>query len=230
MSDLRIDWATSKAASYACRKWHYSGTMPPSSSVKIGVWEDDIFTGVILFSLGCGDCTNGKAYGLPDKFAIAELARVALKPGHKTPVSRCVAIAIRMLRRQSPNLKMLISFADPDQGHHGGIYQAMNWIYTGLSDRNKYFIVRGKRIHGRTVGGRGWVQSVGWLRDNIDPDADLVLLPKHRYLLPLDDETRQRILPLAKPYPKRGKDQAPAFPAGLGGETPTPTLRLSEAA
>jgi hypothetical protein len=28
---------------------------------------------------------------------------------------------------------------------------------------------------------------------------------KHRYLMPLDDDMRARILPLAKPYPKRAK-------------------------
>jgi len=28
---------------------------------------------------------------------------------------------------------------------------------------------------------------------------------KHKYLMPLDDDMRARILPLAKPYPKRAK-------------------------
>jgi hypothetical protein len=28
---------------------------------------------------------------------------------------------------------------------------------------------------------------------------------KHRYLMPLDEDMRQRIMPLAKPYPKRVK-------------------------
>lgn len=53
---------------------------------------------------------------------------------------------------------------------------------------------------------------------------------KHRYLMPLDAEMREQIAPLAKPYPKRPKDQDLANPAKLGGETPTRTLQHSDEA
>ena len=40
--------------------------------------------------------------------------------------------------------------------------------------------------------------------------------PKHRYALPLDDAMRAQIAPLAKPYPKRPKEHAPAVQVGSG--------------
>ena len=53
---------------------------------------------------------------------------------------------------------------------------------------------------------------------------------KHKYLMPLDAEMRERILPLSKPYPKRAKDQASEDHSDLGGETPTRTLQDSDEA
>jgi hypothetical protein len=162
-SELRLDWATPEAAQFACKRWHYTGKMP-AAGVKIGIWEGETFVGAILFSIGAANSTNGKAYGLAEKNEIAELVRVAMKPGHRYPVSRCVALAVRMLRKQSPRLRMLISFADTEQGHHGGIYQAGNWIYAGLSAEQREYIVHGKRKHAKTIHSNGWKQNEEWLR------------------------------------------------------------------
>lgn len=35
--------------------------------------------------------------------------------------------------------QIIVSFADSEQGHIGYIYQATNWIYTGISPKMKYF-------------------------------------------------------------------------------------------
>jgi hypothetical protein len=40
--------------------------------------------------------------------------------------------------RQCP-YEIIVSFADSEQGHVGFIYQATNWIYTGISPKMKYF-------------------------------------------------------------------------------------------
>ena len=52
---------------------------------------------------------------------------------------------------------------------------------------------------------------------------------KHKYLMPLDNEMRKRILPLAKPYPKRASSETidtPGFHPGKGGVTPTDALHF----
>lgn len=209
--ELRLDWCSGKAARYACERWHY--------------------TGAILFGIGAGRSTDGRKYGLARANEVAELVRVALKPGHAHSVTRCVSIAIRMLRRQSPNLRLLISFADPQQGHHGGIYQGGNWLYTGETDEDRSYIIRGQPKHPKTIHSNGWKQNEDWLRRHVDPNARCVRLPgKHRYLYPLDDEIRERVAPLAVPFPKRAKDQAADPHSALGGETPTRTLQIAEPA
>jgi hypothetical protein len=213
--ELRLDGADGRAAKFACERWHYTGSLP-SAGVRIGVWEGGQFAGVILFGIGAGRSTDGRKYGLASAYEVAELVRVALKPGHVHPVSRCVAIAIRMLRRQSPKLRLLISFADPAQGHHGGVYQAGGWVYAGTTPTDRVFIVRGERRHPKTIHSNGWRQNVEWLRAHVDPNARCETTPgKHRYLMPLDDEMRSRVAPLARPYPKRPK----------GGPLPAPPAR-----
>lgn len=227
---LRLGWASGQAAKYACERWHYTRSMP-SAGVKIGVWEDGAFSGAILFGIGAGRSTDGRKYGLSRANEVAELVRVALKPGHRTPVSRCVAIAIRMLRKQSPSLRLLISFADTAQGHHGGIYQAGNWIYAGTTATDRVFVVRGARKHPKTIHSLGWKQNEEWLRAHIDPNAKCELTPaKHRYLMPLDDEMRRVIAPLARPYPTRAKGNSRLVPPARGRCDSEPSAPISEVA
>ena len=47
-------------------------------------------------------------------------------------VSQCI--------KQLPKPTALVSYADPNQNHHGFIYQATNWIYTGESTPKKRYI------------------------------------------------------------------------------------------
>lgn len=204
-ADLRVDWATHKAAKYACENWHYSGCLPAGKLVKVGVWESKQFIGVVVFGMGAGGATNGTKYGLATHGDMCELVRIALTE-HKAPVSRIMALAIRFLVKKCPDLRMIISFADPAEGHHGGVYQAANWVYSGDSASDRKFVVRGRAMHPKSVHSLGWRQSLGWLKANIDPNAYETKTPgKHRYLMPLDKEMREQIAPLAKPYPKRVK-------------------------
>lgn len=223
---LKIDWATAEAARYACEHWHYSKCVPVFKAVRIGVWENEKFIGVVLFGQGATP-EIGSPYGLK-LTEICELTRVALTT-HLAPVSKIIALALRFLKKQCPGLKMVVSFADAGHGHHGGIYQAGGWIYTGGSETHGYrvngTIVHPKTLHSRY--GKGG-QSIPWLRSNVDPNAERVVAGfKHRYLMPLDSDMRKKILPLSRPYPKRaGSDtkDTPANLAGEGGSTPTPAL------
>lgn len=189
MTDVRIDFCGHDAASYAVRRWHYSGCLPTGKLVKVGVWEDGEFVGVVLFSRGASPWL-GVAYDL-DHTEICELTRIAMR-AHSTPVSQVVARALRLLREQSPELRLVVSFADPVQGHHGGIYQAGNWIYTGDSNEVVEHFVRGKWRHVR--GSYHEVKAAGGAPTRTRPG-------KHRYLMPLDRAMRRRLAPLALPYP-----------------------------
>ena len=197
--NLKIDWATHKAAKYACENWHYSGTVPASRSAYIGAWENGNFIGVIIFSLGASP-SLGNPYGLK-MTECCELTRVALRQ-HQSEVTKMIAVGIIMLKKANPKSRLIVSFADTFHGHHGGIYQGGNWIYSGDTDISKmYKLPNGQLVDPRRYNGHGHNK-----KQPIPMGAILInTTPKHRYLMPLDKKMRKQILPLSKPYPKRPK-------------------------
>jgi hypothetical protein len=132
----------------------------------------------------------------------AELCRIALDR-HITPVTRILAIAIKMLKRNAgyPAARELCRF---DQGHDRRIYQASNWYYVGQTEHEAGIKLNGKLTHRRTINSKYGTSDIEWLRNRIDPAAERYEgHPKFKYLLPLDDEITQRVKLLSKPYPQR---------------------------
>lgn len=223
---LKLDWCDAKAAKFAVEHWHYSQRMPFGKMVRIGVWENGSFIGCVLF--GYSATPNvAKGAGLRQQ-EIVELTRVALRQ-HTAPVSRIVSIALAMLRKHCPGLRLVVSFADVDQGHIGGIYQAGNWVYTGCSmeGQKSGYVVRGKYMHCRSAGMKGR-NTLDWVRANLDPKAtDFITQGKHRYIMPLDVDMRKQIEPLRRPYPKRAGSAdsgTSCVQHGGGGANPTSAL------
>jgi hypothetical protein len=173
---------------------------------------------VALFSRGASPGL-GRRYNL-DQNELCELSRIALT-AHSIEVSRFVKIAVAFLKKNSPALRMIVSFADPGNSHHGGIYQAGNWIYTGTSTPELKFFHQGRWKHRREVVSK---VSFGKQKKQIDYKSILQMMTpgKHRYLMPLDDEMRARVLPLSKPYPKRPKkpDDTDQVNRGRGSTDP----------
>lgn len=218
MSELLVAPCSHKAAKFAVEHWHYSSSMPTPPVVKFGVWEAGAYVGCVLFSRGANNNLH-KAYGV-GVTECCELTRVALSQ-HERPVSQIVSVAVRELRRANPALRVVVSYADPAEGHVGGIYQAMNWFYTGQTSKDFYAIDRaGRRLHSRQVSSTGVKRQYGELRRVPRHDeCEIVPVPgKHRYVLPLDKEMRRQLEPLAKPYPKRASGQGDTLaPSQAGG-------------
>ena len=223
--ELKLDWCSHEAAKFACEHWHYSRCMPVGNTVKIGIWENKKYIGCVIYSHGANN-NIGKPYNLLQTECI-ELTRVALSK-HTAPVSRILSISIKMLKKQSHGIRLIVSYADMEQGHNGGIYQATNWIFTGESKLDA-LIVNGEKVHRKTIYSRYGFNSVDLLKQmGLDVEwADG--LPKYKYLMPLDDAMRSQVESLRKPYPKKpcaGSETVTRQPiqAGEGGSIPTPAL------
>ena len=227
-ADLRLDWCSYQAAKWAVEHWHYSKRMPATiqKPVKIGVYESGVFIGAVVF--GCGASSSlGSQFGV-DKKEVAELVRVALTV-HANQVSRIIAIACKMIKKQSPGLRLIISFADPNQDHIGAIYQAAGWIYTGTSSESTVYIDRrGHEFHARNIGSYTGVDKYGVKKYNRAEMISEESRPgKYRYLYPLDPAMRSQIEPFRKPYPKRERgeiDNAAESNPQTGGASPTRSL------
>jgi hypothetical protein len=220
--NLKIGWATHESSKYACENWHYSKCIPVNKLVKIGVWENKKFIGVVIYGYGTSPKIS-HSYGL-EFFDVCELVRVALTK-HMTPVSKILSISLKFLKKHCPNIKLVVSFADQNQGHHGGIYQATNWIYSGETGQSKEIYYKGEKIN---------QMSLRHKKNRSDFNQNLVEYkmskPKHRYLMPLCDDIKEKINKLKKPYPKRveHKSNASNFQLEESGAVPTNTLQLQD--
>lgn len=148
--------------------------MPMGKTVKIGVWEGIKFIGVIIFSMGTSK-DIGTKYGL-SQFEACELTRIALAT-HENTVTKMMSIALKLLKKQSPNLKLVVSFADPEEGHEGTIYKAGNWIKDGFSTKLEAFIVGGRKVTSR---------SYHELTKKGITGEKIKIQPKHKFIYALD--------------------------------------------
>lgn len=201
---LKIAGCKHEAAAHACKTWHYSRTVPAGKLVKVGVWEGGTFIGCVIFGRGANN-NLGNKYGLKQT-EVCKLVRIALTD-HQAPVSKIAALAIRFLRRTSPGLRLIVSYADPVQGHVGGIYQAGNWIYSGRSQDQRELLVNGKDMHKRSAFSKWGTAAPERLREITGQSIEWGPTRwKHTYLMPLDEAMRAQLAPLRLPYPKKADD------------------------
>lgn len=201
---LKLDWCSHEAAVYATKHWHYSGSMPAGKTVKIGVWEDKKFIGCVIYSRGANNNLL-KPYGLACTEG-CELTRIALS-SHSHPVSRIIKVSLVLLKKLCPEIRLIISFTDSRQNHHGGVYQAANWIYNGYMETTPDYWLNGRWMHQRTVN-----QIFGSLKAIPRDTKKRPGGTRLRYILPLDEEMRRMIEPMRKKYPKRVKQAITSFP------------------
>lgn len=198
---IEIKIANAKAIRYACLNFHYAKRVP---NIKYGfnVYENGVWCGVILFGYGAA-INIASPFGL-HQGEVLELERVALN-GKQTTTSQCVAAALKALYKINPIVKIIVSYADIDQNHAGIIYQATNWIYLGKFNEGERgaFIIHGKKVHRRSIGAMGGIQSLEWVRNNLDPEAtEFRTKGKHKYIFVFDKRLRKEYQKLSKPYPK----------------------------
>jgi len=193
---LRLDWCSHEAARYAVMKWHYSKVLPTGKLVKVGVWENMKFIGVIIFSRGASPhlCTKWSILNIE----ICELTRIALDK-HEAPVSRLISIALRFLKKHCPGIRLVVSFADPNQKHVGAIYQASNWIYTGISEPVDEWYINGRWRH--TRGAWAYLKNEN-IRNNVPRRK---ALGKYRYVWVFDRKLENKIKGREEKYPKRAE-------------------------
>ena len=224
--ELKLAWVGIDAARHACVNWHYSKKLPAGKLAKVGVWEDGKFIGVVIFGRGANPRICGP-YGL-EQTQMCELVRVAMRK-HVTTVSRILSIAMKFLKKQMPGVRLILSYADPFQGHHGGIYQAGNWIYVGKSQAQREVVINGVHVHKRSANAKYGTASVEKIAAMTGKKVEYgPLLWKHTYLMALDKEMRSKIQAKAQPFPTRLK-QAAAPTRGAAAEHHRPERSKSGA-
>lgn len=226
MIENKIQIATNAMVEFACKNFHYSQSVPCGRKIAYSIFEENKFIGVIIYSLGANN-KLAQSFGMVQG-EVVELTRIALST-HKNPVSRYIAITLKKLRKQCKTIKIVVSYADKEnQNHIGGIYQASNWIYLGLSRcSDTQLFYKGKWTHLRSI------NAIGEKNPKLKAYL-LKTLPKrknsdkYKYIYCFDKELEIKYRKLQKKYPKKNaclvQKQNVTIPSKDDGSNPINTL------
>ncbi len=151
----------------------------------------------LVFSISANK--NLEPYLFNRSVGLRELARVWAPDGHEpNELTQAIAAACRALRRDCPEVEAVVSFADPNVGHHGGVYQAASWLYVSTSEESRGYLADDGRIVARRAFHSNAQSRV--------PNLPVVKREgKHRYVRPLTARARRALRQPVKPYPKENR-------------------------
>lgn len=184
---------------------HYAKRMCPIS-YAFGAWRGNILIEVVTYGTPASAPLRAGICGEKWADKVLELNRLCCENSNNV-ASKLVGRSLRLL----PKPSIVVSYADTAQGHVGYIYQATNFIYTGLSAKRTDWKIKGKEhLHGATIAdeSRGQENRVEWMRQKYGDDFYLEDRPrKHRYVFfcGLKWQTgamRRALLYPVEPYPK----------------------------
>lgn len=110
--------------------YHYAHRVP-SIVVAVGMYVDGVLAGCITYGMAASTKSSKAICGERHSDVVLELNRLfVFNWAGRNSESWLVGQSYAFIQRPA----ILLSFADTGQNHIGYIYQATNWLYTGLSD------------------------------------------------------------------------------------------------
>jgi len=136
--DIVVKVLPASAANAFVRKYHYSGKVVNNSSLHFGAFLDGVLHGVMSF----GSPMDKRkvlplvhtADGVPCLWnEMLELNRMAFDEHlPRNSESRCISVAVRLLKKNAPHIKWILSFSDGTQCGDGTIYRASGFALTAI--------------------------------------------------------------------------------------------------
>lgn len=151
VKEMVVKQISAKEAREYIATYHYTKTFPDSTKFVFAGFYQNSLAGIICYGMGASKNQYTSLIKDIKKGQYLELTRLWSHDNMpKNTESKLIAESIKMLPSQ---YKLVISFADPTQGHVGTIYQATSWLYCGMSNKGKCLITKdGITKHTRLLG------------------------------------------------------------------------------
>jgi hypothetical protein len=182
-------------------KHHYLHRKAPCSKA-FGLFDQaEQLRGVVLYGTPSSSALRAGIAGKEQAFNVIELTRLWIDDNSpKNSESYLIGNSLKHCGKE-----IVVSFADTSQNHLGIVYQATNWLYTGLSAKRTDWTVEGIDKHGHT-----WADkyTASQMRELYGDRFTLVARSrKHRYIfINAKGLRRKELLALLRykqePYPK----------------------------
>lgn len=176
----------------------------PLIMYAFGLYSENNLIGVISYGAPASPHLARGLCGEEHALDVLELNRLCLETNEKNMASILVSRSMKLL----PSPKIIVSYADTKIGHIGYVYQATNFLYTGLSAKRKDPV-------GFDTSGGGKHSRGHWGKDLVDRPR------KHRYVSFVGNkkqkkDLRSKLKYKVEPYPK---GQSNTYDAGGAVET-----------
>lgn len=151
--DIIVKVIPAKIANEFVKKHHYSGKVVPNSKLHFGCFLDDKLHGVMSYG---PSLDKSKTIGLVSNTRwneFIELNRMAFDDYlPKNSESRCISISIKIIKKNAPHIKWILSYSDGCDCGDGTIYRASGFNLTLIKENSDLFLLpNGKKIHSMTI-------------------------------------------------------------------------------
>ena len=196
-----------RTAKSLIQRHHYLHSLPGGTQLAFGVFFGTSLLGAL--TLGVGPANAHRLIDGSGPRDCATLTRLWLSDDlPKNSESRVIGTVLRSLKKHT-DLKFLLSYADPAQGHLGTIYQATGWLYTGTSSAVPlYDVGDGVIRHSRSLAHAYGTHSLRHFAEHGVIVRLVAQVAKHRYVYILDPSWRDRLKPSVLPYPRRNEESS----------------------
>jgi len=137
----------SKIANEFVKKHHYSGKVVQNSSLHFGCFLDDKLHGVMSYG---SPLDKRKVLPLVQPSLwneMLELNRMAFDDYlPKYSESRCFSISVKLLKKNAPHIKWILSFSDGTQCGDGSIYRASGFFLTSIKKNDQVWEIEGMKV------------------------------------------------------------------------------------
>ena len=173
---------------------HYSHTWS-SCKYALGLYKNNLIVGVVVYGYPIGRNAALSISPIIKEKEVLELTRLWISDSEgKNTESWLLGQSFKWLKQHASDIKVLISYSDPNAGHVGIIYQATNWLYQGRNSDSRWYLINNELLHPRTVYSRFGTRAIEELKvmDKIKNVEIVEVERKYRYIYILTGKRERR--------------------------------------
>ena len=134
---LKVKLIKKSLADSIIKKYHYSGKVVANSKLNFGVYYDDILEGAIQYGSPLDKKKVIQYVGNSGWNSFFEINRMAFSDKlPRNSESRALSISMKMIKKNYPFVKWILTFADATSCGDGTIYRACGFLLVGIN-KNK---------------------------------------------------------------------------------------------
>ena len=162
-----------KIANEFVKKHHYSGKVVPNSTLHFGCFLDNQLHGVLSYGSPMVKKNVIQFVENTKWNEMLELNRMAFNDYlPKNSESRCISISIKLIKKNAPHIKWILSFSDANLCGDGTIYRASGFNLIGVNkNTSTYILPNGEVLCSLTSSAHRTKESNGksgtqWIKEN----------------------------------------------------------------